>query len=368
MPIAFSSFGDLVTVLQLAWQLRAALSDAAGARAEIDALVVDIDTFTRALQQIRASIEQRRTALEPAVENGIVHAIATCSDVLRHVLSKITAFKTRASGGGRCWKRYWGMAVWSVLGGREEVDRLRQRLSEQVQVIHTFLFLAETSDLAALNDKVERQGETLRELNDSLKSVHVMRKRSEIPYFIWDPLAERYYQAYARTSVSRLQELYSRTLCKRSSLRFTLTLDSQTGDLHLGDGSQVANLQCAHLKFWVPDRPALVLSCIVWRDDPYDHWQVLIGLPGEHGLRVFLERDHIHRGWCTCTPPCKDLLARRLPDFGTAELFSSFQREPRISRFLETSTMWGGPRPDPEAERSARSETGLLSSLTHRGN
>ncbi|EJD34670.1 hypothetical protein AURDEDRAFT_176305 [Auricularia subglabra TFB-10046 SS5] len=230
MPIAFGSFGELVTVLQLAWQLRAALSDAAGARAEIHALVIDVDIFTRALQPIRASIEQRRIALQPAVENGIAHAIATCSD-------------TRASGGGRCWKRYWAMAAWSVLGGREEVDRLRQRLSEQVQVIHTFLFLAETSDLAALNNKVERQGETLRQLNDSLNSVHVMRKRSEIPYFIWDPLTERYYEAYARTSVSRLQELYSRTLCKRSSLRFTLKLDSHTGDLHLGDGGHVTNLE-----------------------------------------------------------------------------------------------------------------------------
>ncbi|EJD34669.1 hypothetical protein AURDEDRAFT_176304 [Auricularia subglabra TFB-10046 SS5] len=342
------SFGDIITVLQLAWQIRAALSDAAGARAEIAALVVELDSFTQALQQVQSSLAQRSVALDPAVDNGITHALAVCSDVLRRVIDRITAFRARAAGGALSWEHYWKMAAWSVLGGREAVDSLRRRLSEQVQAIHTFLFLSQAADLSALAQAVEQQGETLRALCDGVRSISVMRRHPNVPHIVWDPLAERHYQAYACTSLSRLQALHCYGY--EPERPFVMDLNALTGDLRVcaGSATPVSNLYCANIAFQIPENIVLILSCVFWRDRPYDHWQVLVGLPGplrsvfgpEAGLRLFLERKDVHTRSCEChcKPQCRDLLAG-LPNLTRlSEMVGAAQKD-RLDVFYEQDVL-----------------------------
>ncbi|EJD34102.1 hypothetical protein AURDEDRAFT_176839 [Auricularia subglabra TFB-10046 SS5] len=295
------SFGDIITVLQLAWQIRAALSDAAGARAEIAALVVELDSFTQALQQVQSSLAQRSAALDPAVENGITHALAVCSGVLRRVIDRITAFRARTTGGAHGWRNYWKLAAWSVLGGREAIDRLRRRLFEQVQAIHTFLFLSQAADISALTQTVGQQGETLRALCDGALRISVMRRHPNVPHIVWDPLAERHYEAYTCTSLSRLHALHCYGY--EPERPFVMDLNALTGDLWVcaGSATPVTNLYSANIAFRIPENIVLILSCVFWRDRPFDHWEVLVGLPGplrgvfgpEAGLRLFLERKDV---------------------------------------------------------------------------
>ncbi|EJD34668.1 hypothetical protein AURDEDRAFT_176303 [Auricularia subglabra TFB-10046 SS5] len=202
MPISFSSFGDIVAVLQLAWQLRAALSDASGASAEIRALLIDVDSFTRALQQTRAAIEGRRTALAPSVEHGIKHAIIACHDVLRLILGKVDAFKRRMTSriGAVAWRQYWAVAAWSIVGGKKEVDALRMRLSEQIGVIQTYLSLAQSNDQEKVLETVESQRVALDRMYGVLQDIQI-RFDVGVPSFHFCDLLGNYYPAFARTSL-----------------------------------------------------------------------------------------------------------------------------------------------------------------------
>lgn len=143
MPVAvfsIGSFGDIVTMLQLAFSIRAALSDASGASADVRALVADIDSFVQALRQVQLTLDARRAALTPDLVNGILHALSTCHNLLQHVQAQITSFQDSLSRNqGPAWRKYWAMTAWSMLGGKQRVDDLKRRLAEQLTVIQTYL-------------------------------------------------------------------------------------------------------------------------------------------------------------------------------------------------------------------------------------
>ncbi|EJD34663.1 hypothetical protein AURDEDRAFT_176298 [Auricularia subglabra TFB-10046 SS5] len=204
MPINFGSFGDIVAVLQLAWQLRAALSTASGASAEIRVLVTDVDSFTRALQQTKAAIEQRHTPLAPAVENGIKHAIIACHDVLRVILDKVDAFRLRMTSriGAIAWRQYWAVAAWSILGGKKDVEALRMRLSEQIGVVQTYLSLAQSNDQSKVHETVDRHGAALDRIYSVMQDIQ-LRFDVGVPAFHFFGPDGRYYPPFARTSFQR---------------------------------------------------------------------------------------------------------------------------------------------------------------------
>ncbi|EJD34660.1 hypothetical protein AURDEDRAFT_176295 [Auricularia subglabra TFB-10046 SS5] len=230
MPISFSSFGDIVAVLQIAWQLRAALSDASGASAEIRALLIDIDSFTRALQQTKAAIERRRTPPAPSVEHGIKHAVIACHDVLRLIVGKVDAFKRRMTSriGAVAWRQYWAVAAWSILGGKKEVDGLRVRLSEQIGVIQTYLSLAQSNDQEKVQETVESHGTTLDLICSVMQDIQI-RFDVGVPSFHFCGWGGNYYPPLARTSFQRFMELFERVGCS-GRLR-DLKIDESTNQL-----------------------------------------------------------------------------------------------------------------------------------------
>ncbi|KZV84390.1 hypothetical protein EXIGLDRAFT_290589 [Exidia glandulosa HHB12029] len=146
MPIAaftFGSFGDITAILQLAWAIRQSLSETGGAVAQVQMLITDIDTFTRALQQIKSALETR-ASVPGDLMNGIALALEQCFKLLLRVKQRIDAYNSRITGavGVGVLRHYWAAVAWEILGGKNEVDALRKRLSEQVEVIQTLLAAA----------------------------------------------------------------------------------------------------------------------------------------------------------------------------------------------------------------------------------
>ncbi|KZV84392.1 hypothetical protein EXIGLDRAFT_290603 [Exidia glandulosa HHB12029] len=176
MPIAaftFGSFGDIAAILQLAWTIRRALSESAGgASTQVRTLIVDIDAFTRALQQIQSALD---TSAVPAdLMNGIAHALESCFVLLRGVQVQINSFNARMTGavGARTVKRYWAALGWEIMGGRSKVEAMRARLSEQVEVIQTLLAAAQSQNLEELRKSAAIQSRSLEDARKDAETAH----------------------------------------------------------------------------------------------------------------------------------------------------------------------------------------------------
>ncbi|KZV89439.1 hypothetical protein EXIGLDRAFT_147600 [Exidia glandulosa HHB12029] len=138
--LTLSSVGDIVAVVQLAWQLRQSLADAATASSEIQALVDDIDSFKRALESARVLLEE--TADVPqSVHNGVTHTMNVCAGLLRHAEAKILMRRKEmvSAHGWSSWRAVWSVCAWTILGGKADVEALKHRLAEQMLALQTLL-------------------------------------------------------------------------------------------------------------------------------------------------------------------------------------------------------------------------------------
>ncbi|KZV95228.1 hypothetical protein EXIGLDRAFT_766359 [Exidia glandulosa HHB12029] len=176
----FGSFGDIGSVLQIAWAVRGALSEAASASEDVQSLIADIDSFTMALQNVKAVVAQT-SDIPGSVQNGLAHALGLCGNILECVRRKVEAVHNavvRAHGTG-VWRGYWAACAWSVLGGKAEVDTLRRRLVDQLVVLQTLLSVLQSS--SAL--EIDR-----RSRNEHVDAFHLIRSGHDMParmkYFV----------------------------------------------------------------------------------------------------------------------------------------------------------------------------------------
>lgn len=161
MPVpspTFGSTGDILSVVQLCWQLVAILREVNGASAEMLALLEDLDVCGRSLQAIYVVIGKRRAYMSNDVRNGIALCLQNCGQPLTAATAKVEDHRKRASRRDPVgWRAYWAAVSWSALGGKKEVDLLRQRLRDQISSINIFLQVSQSSDQAALLDAKQQQ-------------------------------------------------------------------------------------------------------------------------------------------------------------------------------------------------------------------
>ncbi|KZV86103.1 hypothetical protein EXIGLDRAFT_841005 [Exidia glandulosa HHB12029] len=161
MPIAglsIGSFGDITTILQLAWAIRRVLIDCSRSATEINELIADIDSFTTALQQVRATLEvQYQVPVD--IENGILYALGTCYTVLQKVEERLAVH--RSANSPRSWRKRWNVCVWELFGGKLEMEKSRRRLLEQLDVIQTYLAALQSRRLSQLQRASERDNRTV---------------------------------------------------------------------------------------------------------------------------------------------------------------------------------------------------------------
>ncbi|KZV84400.1 hypothetical protein EXIGLDRAFT_727273 [Exidia glandulosa HHB12029] len=174
MPIAaftFGSFGDIATILQLAWTIRKSLDESAGSVAQVRTVVADIDSFTQALQQIKAALSAR-ASVPTELMNGVVHALEQCFKLLTQVKSRIDSFNSRVSGavGAGVVRKYWAALGWEILGGKREVELLRGRLLEQITFIQTLLAAAQSENLDEIKKAAEAHSQSLDDMKHDAKA------------------------------------------------------------------------------------------------------------------------------------------------------------------------------------------------------
>ncbi|KZV91149.1 hypothetical protein EXIGLDRAFT_103629 [Exidia glandulosa HHB12029] len=136
-------------------------------------LITDIDTFTRALQQIKSALET--CASVPAdLMNGIALALEQCFKLLLRVKQRIDAYNSRMTGavGVGVLRQYWAAVAWEILGGKREVDALRAQLSEQVEVIQTLLAAAHSQNLEEIRRAAAAHNQKLDDVRKDAESTN----------------------------------------------------------------------------------------------------------------------------------------------------------------------------------------------------
>lgn len=127
---AFGSFGDFVAVLQLAAAISTSLKEACSASAEINAVVLDIESFSLAIESARATIQRADTGHLPrSLDLALSHSLRTCSAILSKLQSKLKRMHALPGTRNRKWAHIQRAAwMWIALGGKADVEALKRRL------------------------------------------------------------------------------------------------------------------------------------------------------------------------------------------------------------------------------------------------
>lgn len=139
VAFAFGSFGDIVTILQLAWSLRKLLSDVGGASQEVQTIISDIDAFMKGMEAVKATLSQ--TSITPSIELQLDFVLQRCRHILDLTNKRVAEFniKTSRAVGVRVMREYWKLCAWDIFGGKQEVNALLRRLSDSLLLIQTLL-------------------------------------------------------------------------------------------------------------------------------------------------------------------------------------------------------------------------------------
>ena len=133
LPIAPSSFGDIVTAANIVLSIYKALSDSMGASYEYQCLISELRSFEQALRFVDIVITTApptgRHALDIAAE------ITTCLELLNKFHDRIGSYQ-KALGGGK--GPSWRKIGWSLFKA-DEVASFRQKISQHKQNISLFL-------------------------------------------------------------------------------------------------------------------------------------------------------------------------------------------------------------------------------------
>jgi hypothetical protein len=134
LPFVPTSFGDIVTTINIAQSIYKALSDSTGSSYEYQRLIQEVHSFEQALRIVERAI----IVMPPSgqLAKGIEVETTTCLELLKRFLGRIESYQ-KALGGGRkgaSWRKIgWGLFK------ADEVASFRGKLSQHKQNILLFL-------------------------------------------------------------------------------------------------------------------------------------------------------------------------------------------------------------------------------------
>lgn len=151
----FGSFGDIITVISLAWSIKKLLSDANGAPAECRLLVEYLDTFTNTVEiaktlTIDASIASTSATSDTAppplsrpeystAVTVVSHALSICRRLLEAFKSKLAPYEASLLSNNACSKFVVFRRKLSWISIRKEALELRRNLEGQLHSINVIL-------------------------------------------------------------------------------------------------------------------------------------------------------------------------------------------------------------------------------------
>ncbi|KZW00791.1 hypothetical protein EXIGLDRAFT_122451 [Exidia glandulosa HHB12029] len=163
VAFTFGSFGDIATLADLALKIGLALNDCAGTLTEFKALVVEIESFAASMLQIKESLSTR-SSLSCALTLKIGDALDVCFDLLKLVQKRVDEFnsKTSKAVGRMVLRKYWAVVGWEILGGRDEVDKLRDRLAQQVGIVNALLTASNRREVQGFREQADENHRDVR--------------------------------------------------------------------------------------------------------------------------------------------------------------------------------------------------------------
>ena len=134
-PISFSSFGDIVTAVDLALRISKALSSSAGSSYEYQYLIQELDALAHVLQL--ADTATRTGMLQPDVVHALVAEIARCREVMNGLWERIRGYHKALGepleGGSKWGKRAALGSSWRKIGWAlfktQDVQETRTKLA-----------------------------------------------------------------------------------------------------------------------------------------------------------------------------------------------------------------------------------------------
>jgi hypothetical protein len=134
LPFVPTSFGDIVTAINIAQSIYRALSDSTGSSYEYQCLIAEVRFFEKALRTVEHAI----TVMPPSGQLGqdIEAETTTCLELLKTFLERIESYQEALGRGskGASWRKIgWGL----LKAG--EVASFREKLSQHKQNIMLFL-------------------------------------------------------------------------------------------------------------------------------------------------------------------------------------------------------------------------------------
>ena len=132
VPFVPTSFGDIVTAVNIAHSIYKALSDSTGSSSEYQSLITEVHSFEKAL----TTIEHAITMAPPSgqLARDIEAEITTCLELLKTFQGGIKSYQ-KALGGGR--SASWRKIGWGLLKA-DEVKSFREKLSQHKLNISLF--------------------------------------------------------------------------------------------------------------------------------------------------------------------------------------------------------------------------------------
>lgn len=182
VAFTFGSFGDILSILQLANNVRKSLGESAGASAEYQQLISELDTSRVALSLVLGVSQLKDTSpISQEARLAIQQCVHNSRNIIAELDSKIFKFRDSLKKGGT---RRMVIDSWRKIGwGIFKVDYLveaRRRLSEQSRMIKLLLEVSNTyvnafSDLVFLGNlySIYPYSITVTHINDVVQSSHI---------------------------------------------------------------------------------------------------------------------------------------------------------------------------------------------------
>ncbi|EJD47229.1 hypothetical protein AURDEDRAFT_163837 [Auricularia subglabra TFB-10046 SS5] len=127
---SFGSFGDILSIVQLALAIAKAVKDTGGTSAGVRALTEDLVSFSRAVSQVREILEEHPTQLTLELREDIERPLSICHETLKTIHTRIATYRARSAR--NVFAKYRAIIAWNMAGGYCKVQAMKQRLWEQI--------------------------------------------------------------------------------------------------------------------------------------------------------------------------------------------------------------------------------------------
>ncbi|RPD77971.1 hypothetical protein L226DRAFT_337986 [Lentinus tigrinus ALCF2SS1-7] len=177
-PISFSSFGDIVTAVDLALRISKALSASTGSSYEYQYLIQELDALAHVLQL--ADTATRTGMLQPDVVRALVSEIGRCRTVMDALWERIRGYQKALGGSsktsGKISGSSWRKIGWALFK-TQDVQETRMKLATHRANLTTLMTACNLSNIDELKTQCVRFEKTMHSRLSELYNII-----SQLPY------------------------------------------------------------------------------------------------------------------------------------------------------------------------------------------